>query len=243
MSKGALAPILLACGAILAGLPAYLAADRLRLLPPSLRDRPWPLDAVVLVATLGAAYAGISITDRLGRRVALACAGAAAASLAILVSYAHGFAHELPGSSPEVSVGRPLPDLSLSDEHRNPVALDSLRGHPTVILFFRGVFCPACRAQVSKLAERAGPFLAAGVRVVGVSPDPPDMCAEWSRSVHLPFPLLSDENRRLVSDVCNATEHCVVVVDPQGIIRWGRLNESWREGPQPEAVLQSAYRL
>jgi thioredoxin-dependent peroxiredoxin len=243
VSKTVLRAAAFATIAVLAGLPAYLLAERFQLLPPSIRDRPWPLDVVVLLATLGAARAVMTSVDRRGRRLALVCSVASATSLAALVSYAHVTAHALSSASPEVSVGRALPDLTFSDEHGKPKALGSLRGHPTVLLFFRGVFCPACRAQVVKLADRVRPFLDVGVQVLGVSPDPPDACAEWSRTVSLPFPLLSDEQRRLASEVCGATEHCVLIADPQGIVRWGRLNENWRAAARPETVLQSAYRL
>jgi peroxiredoxin len=243
VSKGVLHPILLAMVAVLAGLPAYLLAEHLHLLPPALRDRPWPLDAVVLVSFVGALSVALSSKDRRGRPVAFACSVAAALSLLALVSYAHVMLHELPPASQEVSVGRKLPDLSFPDDHGGTVALGSLRGRGAVLLLFRGVFCPSCRAQLEKIAERAKPFLDAGVRVLGVSPDPPDVCAEWSRSVHLAFPLLSDEGRRLAPALCGTSEHCVLVIDPEGVVRWGRLNENWRAGARPEAVLQRAYRL
>jgi peroxiredoxin Q/BCP len=197
----------------------------------------------VLVSVLAALSSALSSRDRRGRLVAFTCSLAAALSLLALVSTAHVMIHELPPASPEVSVGSKLPDLSFPDDHGKVVALASLRGHGAVLLFFRGVFCPSCRAQLAKLAERAKPFLDAGVRVLGVSPDPPDVCAEWSRSVRLPFPLLSDEQRRLAPALCGTSEHCVLVIDPAGVVRWGRLNENWREGARPEGVLQRAYRL
>jgi len=243
VSKGVVRPILLATVGALAGLPAYLLAEHLHLLSPALRDRPWPLDAIVLMAALGALGMALSSTDRRGRVIAFACSLGAALSLIALLSYAHVMLHELPPASPEVAVGHELPELSFPDDHGGTVALASLRGHGAVLLLFRGVFCPSCRAQLAKVAERAKPFLDAGVHVLGVSPDPPGICAEWSRSVRLPFPLISDEERHLAPALCGTSEHCILVIDPDGIVRWGRLNENWRAGVRPEAVLQEAYRL
>jgi len=174
-------------------------------------------------------------------RVAFVVAAVAIAGGLMLVIYARG--RPLPASSPEVAVGRALPDAALADELGRPVALASLRGSPLVLVFFRGALCVACRAEVAKFAERAPPFIAEGVRVVGISADPPEVSAEWKRTERIPFPLLSDPRRTLTERICGQNGHCVVLVDPGGVVRWGALNDYWRGAPGPEVVLRAAARL
>jgi peroxiredoxin len=122
-------------------------------------------------------------------------------------------------------------------------ALGSLRGHPTVLMFYRGALCVACRAQLSAMAERAAPFIAAGVRIFGVSADPPAVSTEWNNRLELSFSLLSDPRQSLAQSLCSARAHCVVLVDPDGNVRWGALNDYWRGAQSAEAVLLAAYRL
>lgn len=149
----------------------------------------------------------------------------------------------LPAASPEIAVGRTLPNESLLDEQGHPVALASLRGNPTVLVFFRGALCVACRAQLTKFADSAAPYLDRGVRLFGVSADPPAVSAEWKRTLKIPFPLLSDPHRALAQALCGQNAHCVVLVDSAGVVRWGALNDYWRGALPAADVLIAARRL
>jgi peroxiredoxin len=176
-------------------------------------------------------------------RVALICSLMAGGSLAALLLVHRAYFPTLPSASAEVMIGATLPEISLPDEQGRPILLASLRGHPSVILFYRGGFCPSCRAQLTALAERAPPFIAKGVRVVGISADPPSLSAKWKSTLGLPFPLLSDEEQRLAPALCNANAHCLVLLDRSGVICWGELNDNWRNAVKAETILQAAYRL
>lgn len=167
----------------------------------------------------------------------------AALAVAGALAFVYVRGRALPASSPEVAVGRPLPDAALTDELGRPVALASLRGSPAVLVFFRGTLCVACRAEVAKFAERAPPFIAGGVHIVGISADPPEVAAEWKRTERIPFPLLSDPHRTLAEGLCGQNGHCIVLVDPGGVVRWGALNDYWRGAPGPDVVLRAAARL
>jgi peroxiredoxin len=240
--------LLLATGAVAFGLPAYALLQRWGNPPPSLLDRPWPLELTVALLVLGTAYSALRASKGWPRRFAVGGLLCAAASLAALIAVA---ARDLPAPSPEVALGRSLggldgargAEIRLRDELGQPFSLASLHGHPALFVFYRGALCVACRAQLSALGERAAPFIAAGVRVLGISADPPSVSAEWRRTLGLPFPLLSDERQSLVQDLCSARAHCLVLADPAGTTRWGALNEYWRGAERPEDVLLAAYRL
>jgi peroxiredoxin len=245
VGKAAFRPILWAVMALAAGLPAYLAIAHFGLWSPALRDRPWPLEALVALCVVATARTALRASGTRSRRLALAASALAGVSLVTLVVAAHVVLQEIPAAAKEVAVGQALPSLSLSDDHGAPVAFGPAAGHgqPTVILFYRGGWCPSCRSQLVKLAHEAGPFLAAGVRVLGISPDPPEVSAKWKRELGVGFPLLTDEDQRLAQDLCGARAHCLLVVDGAGVVRWGALRDNWRADVRPGAVLQAAYRL
>ena len=235
MRKGDATFIAVGAAAVACGLPLYLLLDRVHVLSPALRQMPWPLALPALLAT------GALAVRR--RKLAVAVVACGLASLALLSAVAAQARRSLPPPPRETAVGGALPSLSLLDEHSRSVELDSLRGRPAVLLLYRGAWCASCRAQLTAMAREADRFLAAGVSVYGVSPDPPDVSAKWAVELAVPFPLLSDEHSQLANDLCGGDSHCQLLVDPAGVVRWASLNDNWRERAPPASVLQAAWRL
>ena len=233
-------PLVFAALAALLGAPAYLLLARHADVPAWLLDRPWPLAVAISALLVGSAAVLLRARDGRQRGLALASVVVAAASLVGLHVVSRG---AMPEPSRDVSLGSRLPDVALTDESGRAVPLSSLRGHPTVLVFYRGALCVACRAQLVALAERARPFIDAGVRVFGVSADPPAVSSEWKRTLALPFTLLSDERQTVAQTLCSARAHCLLLVDPSGVVHWGALNDYWRGAQPAEAVLLAAYRL
>lgn len=235
-------PLVLTAVAVVCSLPGYWILDSLRLLPVALRDRPWPLEAIVLLATAAIGTDGRA-PDQGARRFMIACTLVGALALFSLVVFTHVARFALGETPHEIARGRALPRATLEDEQGHPVDLASLTGRPMLLVFYRGGWCPSCRAQLTALLPEVQRFLNAGVAVVGISPDPPEISARWSHELALPFPLLSDESQRLAPDLCGGSAHCQLVVDSTGTIRWGSLTDNWRLNLPPSVVLQAAYRL
>jgi peroxiredoxin len=79
------------------------------------------------------------------------------------------------------------------------------------------------------------------VAVVAISPDPPEAAAKLKQAMgDPPFLLLSDPDQK-VRPLCGVN-HCVVLLDGAGAIRWGALDENWRT-IRLASVVQAAYRL
>jgi cytochrome oxidase Cu insertion factor (SCO1/SenC/PrrC family) len=62
---------------------------------------------------------------------------AAAVAAVMLATRTHARA-ELPPASAGIPVGRPPPATALTDDAGHPFAIDSLRGAPALLIFFRG---------------------------------------------------------------------------------------------------------
>ena len=77
--------------------------------------------------------------------------------------------------------------------------------------------------------------------MVAVSPDPPEVSAELRKEVGPDVILLSDPDQRVPS-LCDELTHCQVLLDRDGVVRWGALDENWRS-IDLDRVVQAAYRL
>lgn len=72
------------------------------------------------------------------------------------------------------------------------VSLDSLRGRPFLIGFYRGLHCPFCRRQVLQLAGVQAPLRAMGVETFAVINTPVEHASLYFRHRPTPVTLLCD---------------------------------------------------
>ncbi|MCY3562803.1 MAG: thioredoxin-dependent thiol peroxidase [Acidimicrobiia bacterium] len=89
------------------------------------------------------------------------------------------------------------PDYTLLDQDRNPVSLSDFSGQRVVVFFYPKAMTPGCTAEACDFRDSYEEFLAAGMAVVGLSPDPPEALAEFREKEGLPFPLLSDADHKM----------------------------------------------
>ena len=89
------------------------------------------------------------------------------------------------------------PDYTLLDQDRNPVSLSDFSGQRVVVFFYPKAMTPGCTVEACDFRDSYEEFLAAGMAVVGLSPDPPEALAEFREKEGLPFPLLSDADHKM----------------------------------------------
>jgi len=102
--------------------------------------------------------------------------------------------------------------------------------------------------------QRLPEFEARGVRVVGISVDPPDINQRQSQKLGYTFPLLSDPNGKVIrrydvlhpgagpkgEDIARPAEF---LLDSNGIVRWVNLTENIAVRARPEQVLEALNQL
>ncbi len=95
-----------------------------------------------------------------------------------------------------ILVGMKVPDVTLTEVDGKPVRLYSfLEKNPTVLVFYRGGWCPYCNLQLSGLHDIESKVLQLGYQLVAVSADRP-MNVEKSIEKHeLNFTSLSDSDK------------------------------------------------
>ncbi len=93
-----------------------------------------------------------------------------------------------------IGPGAPAPDFELPDQDGEPLRLSSLRGRPVVLYFYPRADTPGCTKQACSIRDREADYAAAGVKVVGVSPDPVKKVRKFHGKRDLNFTLLADED-------------------------------------------------
>lgn len=114
----------------------------------------------------------------------------------ILVPCILGQASEVPTDARQakpLQVGATVPLVKVTTSAGTLVNLgDVTKGKRTVLIFYRGGWCPFCNAHLAELGQIADAVKAKGAQIIGISPD---NVAELVKSIdkhHLTYTLLSD---------------------------------------------------
>ena len=95
-----------------------------------------------------------------------------------------------------IQVGQQLPAVALRDIEGKTVSLqDAVKDQPSVVVFYRGGWCPYCRKQLSGLAEIKAEIAQRGWQLIAISPDQASKIAEMTSRKELAqvdYRLLSD---------------------------------------------------
>lgn len=119
---------------------------------------------------------------------------------------------------------------------------DAVDGNKVMIVFFRGFWWPFCRQQLAALADHYDTLQALGTEVWGISVDNPDELEKLREQEDLPFELLSDRDKALISewDIVNEKERDgiafpnVYIIDQEReIILHSRDKTASRAEPEP----------
>lgn len=122
--------------------------------------------------------------------------GGAALAAMLLSSGAVAASRDLPTTATAVKpvgVGQKAPDAEVMNSQGEKVRLaDVLSSRPTVLIFYRGGWCPYCNVHLGKLATVEKELAAAGYQVVAVSPDLPQYLRHTAGEQKVNYTLLSD---------------------------------------------------
>lgn len=125
----------------------------------------------------------------------------------------------------DVSTAKPgdaAPPFALLDQHGNTVRSEDFRGGRLLVYFYPQADTPGCTVQACAVRDHRQDLGAIGVRVVGISPDPPEEQLAFDRRFELGFPLLSDPG--------HATADA-----------WGVWGEKVREGRTFMGIVRSSF--
>jgi peroxiredoxin Q/BCP len=94
--------------------------------------------------------------------------------------------------------GDVAPDFTLPDADGKEVSLSSLQGKRVVLYFYPAAMTPGCTKEAVDFRDALPELAAAGVTVIGISPDKEAKLAKFRDRDELTFPLLSDTDRTVL---------------------------------------------
>jgi len=97
--------------------------------------------------------------------------------------------------------GDRAPDFTLVDHEGRPVRLaDLLAQGPLILYFYPADFTPGCTSEACAIRDLHSELRAAGLNVVGVSPQDSATHARFRSRHDLPFTLLADTDKRVIKE-------------------------------------------
>jgi peroxiredoxin Q/BCP len=98
-----------------------------------------------------------------------------------------------------LSPGDVAPEFSLPTDNGDRLTLKDLRGRKVVLYAYPSAMTPGCTTQACDFRDSLGSLQAAGYEVVGISPDAPAKLAKFRERDAITFPLVSDEDKSVLS--------------------------------------------
>jgi peroxiredoxin len=130
------------------------------------------------------------------------------------------------------------PNFELNDQEGNPAQLTAGWDGLTLLVFFRGHWCPYCRRYLKKLQANHWRFAQRHVRLLAISPEPPATSRALARALSLSFPILCDTHGAVIDRYGTrngATASSIVLphpavflIDSDGSIRFRKIDRNFQ---------------
>jgi len=149
-----------------------------------------------------------------------------------------------------IAEGRKAPSFILEDGAGKHVSLGDFKGKNVVVYFYPKDDTPGCTKEACGFRDLWKELQRAGVVVLGVSADGAEAHTKFATKYKLPFPLLSDPDRKLMQawgaygdkmmygKKTKGVIRSTVWIGPDGVVRkhWARVADAAKH---PAAVLEA----
>lgn len=99
-----------------------------------------------------------------------------------------------------LKIGDRAPEINAIDQNEKSINLESYKGKKVVLYFYPKDMTPGCTAQSCNLSDNYQLLQHKGYEVIGVSCDSVKRHQKFIEKHNLPFNLISDEDKKVVSD-------------------------------------------
>ncbi|PVZ70482.1 peroxiredoxin family protein [Pelagibaculum spongiae] len=154
-----------------------------------------------------------------------------------------------------ISVGETLPWFELTDADGNKVTSLQLANKPSLMIFYRGNWCPLCMAQIKEVAKAYQQLESMGIRVAMISSQPANHTKVLSEKFKVDFDWLIDNNNQAAQTLglvdeggtpavfllqghrADTAMPTVVMTDATGKVIFADLTDNYRVRPEPETFI------
>ena len=98
-----------------------------------------------------------------------------------------------------LKVGDNAPSFEALNQQGNTIKLEDFKGKKLVLFFYPKASTPGCTMEACNLRDNYNIFLAKGYEVLGVSADSAKRQQNFINKNNLPFPLLADEDKKVIN--------------------------------------------
>ncbi len=98
----------------------------------------------------------------------------------------------------KLNIGDLAPDFTAVNQDENPVSLTGFRGEKLILYFYPKDNTAGCTNEACNFRDNYDYWLSKGYAVVGVSPDSAASHRKFIAKYDLPFPLLSDPEKKII---------------------------------------------
>ena len=99
-----------------------------------------------------------------------------------------------------LKIGDTAPRINSVDQNNDRITLEQYKGKKVVLYFYPKDMTPGCTAQSCNLRDNYQSLLDNGYVVLGCSVDSPSRHVKFIEKYELPFPLISDGDKKVVED-------------------------------------------
>lgn len=162
--------------------------------------------------------------------------------------------------SKEIEVGQKAPDFLARDLDDKHVSLRSIiNGRRTLLIFYRGGWCPFCNKQLAAISQDFPKFKDLGATIVAVSSEEVEKGKELLRKLDVPYVLLSDSQfegidrygvrdanpseRTRAMGITSLSKPSAFIIDEAGIVRYKYVGKNAADRPRNEELLDSLRHL
>ena len=100
----------------------------------------------------------------------------------------------------ELKAGQMAPFFQGKDQNGNQISLDDYRGKKLVLYFYPKDNTPGCTNEACNLRDNYNELIDRGFAIIGVSPDSEKSHQKFAGKHKLPFPLIADTEKKIMSD-------------------------------------------
>ncbi len=149
-----------------------------------------------------------------------------------------------------IEEGKAAPAFTLTDAEGKKVALKDLKGKDVIVYFYPKDDTPGCTKEAQGFRDLWKQIQKRGAVVVGISPDGAESHRKFQQKYKLPFTLLSDPDRKVMTAYGAYGEKMMYGKKVTGVIRstvWidpkGKVKKHWARVPKaadhPRKVLET----
>lgn len=91
-------------------------------------------------------------------------------------------------------IGEKIPKQELISVDNKAVSTSDIFNKKTVLIIYRGGWCPYCNSQLMEMQEIENQIIALGYQIVAISPDSPKFLKETTKEDKLNYQLFSDSD-------------------------------------------------